>query len=181
MEFGAMQCVPSSPDCGSCPLKDSCRACELGIVDRLPVKSRKQKVSRRYFNYLLVNVNGKVGLQKRKNEDIWKNLFELPLIETPQMTEVSEMVRSGAWASMFKGHNVSVKKVTGPVVHKLSHREIIARFIQVNVPERPAEVNEILTDVRMVPVGSLGEYPVPRLLENYLQEAIPGYDQETKE
>lgn len=43
MEFGALQCVPKSPNCSICVFNDSCLALQKGIVDQLPVKSKKLK------------------------------------------------------------------------------------------------------------------------------------------
>jgi A/G-specific adenine glycosylase len=43
MEFGALQCVPKSPNCG-CVFNDSCAALQKKKVDQLPVKSKKLKV-----------------------------------------------------------------------------------------------------------------------------------------
>ena len=54
MEFGALQCVPKSPDCSNCPLSGSCMALQKNLVDQLPVKLGKTKVRKRYFNYLVV-------------------------------------------------------------------------------------------------------------------------------
>ncbi|MFQ8804174.1 MAG: hypothetical protein ACLR8Y_02330 [Alistipes indistinctus] len=39
MEFGALQCVPRSPDCTACPLAGRCAALRQGRVDELPVKA----------------------------------------------------------------------------------------------------------------------------------------------
>jgi A/G-specific adenine glycosylase len=38
MDFGALQCVPSSPSCLFCPLSDSCVALQKNLVDKLPWK-----------------------------------------------------------------------------------------------------------------------------------------------
>ena len=37
MDFGAIQCTPSSPNCSSCPLIESCIAFREGRVNELPV------------------------------------------------------------------------------------------------------------------------------------------------
>ena len=50
MEFGALQCVPKSPNCGICVFNESCAALQKNKVDQLPVKSKKLKVRNRYFN-----------------------------------------------------------------------------------------------------------------------------------
>lgn len=47
MDFGALQCVPSSPSCMLCPLSDSCVALQKGLVEELPRKVHKTKVSNR--------------------------------------------------------------------------------------------------------------------------------------
>jgi A/G-specific adenine glycosylase len=54
MEFGALACVPKSPNCGVCVFNDSCAALQKKKVDQLPVKSKKLKVRNRYFNYFVL-------------------------------------------------------------------------------------------------------------------------------
>ena len=51
MEFGALQCVPLSPDCAGCPLAEKCAAFSNGKVKNLPVKEKKNAVKERFFNY----------------------------------------------------------------------------------------------------------------------------------
>jgi A/G-specific adenine glycosylase len=80
MEFGALQCVPKSPNC-ICVFNDSCAALQKK-VDQLPVKSKK-KVRNRYFNYLVVSdENENTLIQKRNAKGIY--LYEFPLIETEE-------------------------------------------------------------------------------------------------
>jgi len=43
MDFGALQCMPASPDCLFCPLADSCLALAQGKVDVLPVSSTRRR------------------------------------------------------------------------------------------------------------------------------------------
>jgi A/G-specific adenine glycosylase len=45
MEFGALQCVPKSPNCGVCVFNDSCAALQKKKVDQLPVKSKRSAQS----------------------------------------------------------------------------------------------------------------------------------------
>lgn len=82
MDFGAIQCTPQSPNCLFCPLVDSCSALKEGTITKLPVKQHKTKTTNRYFNYIYVRVGACTYLHKRTEDDIWKNLFEFPLIET---------------------------------------------------------------------------------------------------
>lgn len=55
---------------------------EGGTITKLPVKQHKTKTTNRYFNYIYVRVGACTYLHKRTEDDIWKNLFEFPLIET---------------------------------------------------------------------------------------------------
>src|SRR5690606_9288280 len=66
MEFGALQCVPKSPNCAICVFSAGCAALNTGRVDKLPVKLKKTKVANRYFNYIIVkDAAGKTIVRKR--------------------------------------------------------------------------------------------------------------------
>ena len=52
MDFGAMQCTPSSPRCMTCPLTETCEALRTGKVEQLPVKKRTLKIQTRHLTYL---------------------------------------------------------------------------------------------------------------------------------
>ena len=41
MEFGALQCVPVSPNCGACPLAESCKAMLIGTCGETSCKNSK--------------------------------------------------------------------------------------------------------------------------------------------
>ena len=76
MEFGALQCVPKSPNCSICVFNESCAGITKKKVDQLPVKSKKVKVRNRYFNYLVVaDENEDTVIQKRTAKGIWQNLI----------------------------------------------------------------------------------------------------------
>ena len=53
MEFGAIQCKPKSPYCVICPLNDKCIALQKNAIDALPVKLKKTKVTKKFFNFLV--------------------------------------------------------------------------------------------------------------------------------
>lgn len=94
MDFGAIQCVPSSPSCLFCPLNDSCVALQTGKVDALPCKQHKTKVIPRYFHYIYVCAGEYTYLRKRPAGDIWQNLYEFPLIETSEAMEEEKLFAS---------------------------------------------------------------------------------------
>ena len=136
MDFGALQCTPSSPDCMYCPLADGCLALAQGKVDTLPVKQHKTKVTHRFFNYIYVRTGEYTFIRKRTGNDIWKNLYEPLLIETD--TGFSE----NAAAFEQKLHGVLgetswhfLKTIKTGVKHVLSHRVIHADFYELVLPD----------------------------------------------
>lgn len=168
MDFGAMQCVPQSPDCHSCPLADACLAFALGRVSDLPVKQHKTKVSDRYLIYIYVRVRGNILLRKRTGDDIWRNLYELPLIETPRPMgehEVLAWLRERKWLPK-SGEGAAFSKLCQGVRHVLSHRIIHADFYGLTLEKLP----ESLSDYLRVPVGELERYALPRLVHAFLEK-----------
>ena len=127
MDFGALQCVPRDPACNVCPLAESCAARAEGKVAQLPVKQHKTQTVNRYFNYLYVRMGEDILLHKRTGDDIWKNLYELPLIEADHDMQETELLASGAFRALFaEGETPLVRVMQRGVKHVLSHRVIYA-------------------------------------------------------
>lgn len=166
MEFGALQCVPVSPDCSVCPLRVFCKAYELKMVDRLPVKSKKTPVKQRFFNYLVINFNQYIFLQKRTADDIWKNLYEFPLIETDHLLTEAELFENDFFQKLFQGiKEISILQISKPVHHLLTHRRITAQFITLQI----AKKSEALKQFIEIPNTEIDDFAVSRLMELYLK------------
>ena len=128
MEFGALQCVPKSPDCSNCVLVTSCFAFQNNKVNELPVKSKKTKITNRYFNYLILkDSRGFLVVEKRIHDGIWKNLYEFQLIETPQASPLESLIAT--IKHNFNPKQVILKNET-PLVHKLSHQHLHISFFE---------------------------------------------------
>ncbi len=136
MEFGALQCTPVSPSCFNCPLSASCMAFAQNTVKKLPVKSKKTKTTNRYLNYIYVRAGKYTFIRKRTENDIWKNLFEFPLIETTDPLTEEELYSLPEFSDLLCGiSNFHAKKVLSNVKHVLSHRIIYADFYEIVLPE----------------------------------------------
>ena len=136
MDFGALQCTPSSPNCLFCPLSDSCLALAQGKVDALPVKQHKTKVTNRFFNYIYVRTGGYTFIRKRTRNDIWKNLYEPLLVETDMdLSENVEVFEQKLLDVLGKTPWHFLKPVKQGVKHVLSHRIIHANFYELVLPE----------------------------------------------
>ena len=164
MEFGALQCIPSSPDCNSCPLADSCMANARGMVDALPIKTHKTKVSSRYFHYLFVKAGDSTFIHKRTGNDIWKNLYELPLIETKEAVDEESFLALPELHSLFNNvEALQFRLLQRNVKHVLSHRVIYADFYEVIVPPG----TEYLGDCKKIKIEDIHKFAVSRLINQF--------------
>ena len=82
MDFGGSVCLPKKPNCPSCLFKDVCVAYKKSLVEVLPIKTQTKKIKKRLFNYFVFENKNYFLLNKRKEKDIWKNLFEFYLIDS---------------------------------------------------------------------------------------------------
>lgn len=164
MDFGAIQCTPQSPNCMFCPLADSCSALSKGLVMQLPVKQHRIKTSNRYFNYIYVRMGAYTFIHKRSGNDIWKNLYEPPLIETDREWTEEELYASPQFREMLAGgEEPIVRLVRKGVKHVLSHRVIYANFYEVILPENSAS----FAKYQRISVEDLHKFAVSRLVNQF--------------
>lgn len=162
MEFGALQCVPKSPDCSTCVLNADCVAYNTGRVNSLPVKLKKTKVTNRYFNYIVVNdAAGNSIVKKRSGKGIWHNLYEFPLIETETAvpeTEMREIIKDYT-ALGFQPENVTL--LVDTLIHKLSHQHLHIRFWEVTT-------NTVVEGAMQR--DAIKQYPFPVVVHNFIDK-----------
>lgn len=156
MDLGSEICKPKNPLCRECPVNDDCLAFSLNKVSEFPVKTKKTKAQDLQLQYYFVHRNGQFLIQQRKDDFIWKKLFEFP-------TEISDDLK------------LSIRSVK-TVNHKLTHKNLSIEIFNVEVDSEKvwedfiAENNYIITDVE----GS-HERSFPKPLENYIQNYETAY------
>ena len=160
MEFGALQCVPKSPNCEDCPLKESCQSYSTELVQILPLKSKSLKVIDRYFNYLIITSSENTFIHKRK-EGIWKSLYQFQLIEGN--LDFQALQKSKEWDKLFKGKDVVLNSSSLQIKHKLSHQLIHAVFYNLIVEDFSSD------NLIKLKWENLDDYPLPRLIDKYLK------------
>lgn len=166
MEFGALHCVPKNPDCLNCVLQVHCLAAAHGTVDERPVKLDKVKVTTRYFNYLVIKVNGGIYLHKRSGNDIWKNLYDFPLIESKEPLSIEQVVSSDEFRQIVGHEEFIIGKVSPTYTHKLTHRTIIAQFIEIKLSKEMCDIQT--KNIFLAREKDVANYPIPRLIDLYL-------------
>ena len=166
MEFGALQCTPKNPNCLLCPLQSQCLAFAHQTVMQRPVKLAKTKVTTRHFNYLVFRIQDKIYLHKRDTNDIWKNLYDFPCIESEKTMSVEEVLASEEFRQLVGKQTFVVAKTSPVFTHKLTHRTILAQFIEINLSQELLRIET--KGLILTPERDLGNYPIPRLIDLYL-------------
>ena len=168
MELGATICTPKTPSCASCPINVNCQAFLNGNQKELPVKIGKTKQRKRYFLFLVFHYEDNYYLQKRGDQDIWRGLYQFPLIELSKKPLKTEIVKQ---VSMYLSSNGLLKEyvidqISTEFKHILSHQQIHARFVHIKTEKKP-----FMTDLHEVFKSAISGYALPRLITRYLEEA----------
>lgn len=83
MDLGAMVCTRSKPNCGECPLSDSCAAYHQGNPQDYPGKKpKKDKPVKTVQLLMLRNGAGEWLLEQRPEAGIWGGLWSFPEIDS---------------------------------------------------------------------------------------------------
>ena len=150
MEFGALQCKPVSPNCSACPVLATCHAYRENQVASLPVKLKKVKVKKRYFVYHLIpNAQQQLAYQRRGAKDIWEGLYEFPLKEFADESQM-QLYLSGQ------------KIIGGRFEHLLTHQRIEAYFMFSSAQ------SQLTSSCIFLDLASLEDHPIPRLIDKFL-------------
>ena len=164
MEFGALQCAPISPDCLLCPFQADCVANATGQISKLPVKIKKTKVRERFFNYFVIIKNQKIALKQRTDRDIWQQLYDFCLVETPEKaTSLDDLELSQALQNLL-----NTGKITAPArsySHILTHQRIEAQFWQIELTTN--DQSTLPENLQWYSPAEAEELPKPVLIASY--------------
>lgn len=163
MELGAMVCKPDRPSCDICPLNTDCQARKLGKIDSLPKKSKLLTKKKRFFNYLFINYQDKFLLSRRSDKDIWANLYDFPLIETPGPIAKNQLqLIVNEKFPMF--NTLSLSKQLS-LKHVLTHQVLDLQFWSLDMDTIPQNAPE---NCLIVDMETYTNYPVPVPVSKFL-------------
>ncbi len=164
MEYGAVICKPLAPKCEICPFYDSCFAFQNNKITILPKKKKQIKKKMRFFNYFhLVLPNNMIVIKKRLKEDIWKNLWELPLVECDKLLDYNELKTISFLNGLHQ--ETVVLKGRKDFIHQLSHQTLNIRIFTINLSNSDFFSEKEYTFVNQ----DDNSYPFPRIIENFLK------------
>jgi A/G-specific adenine glycosylase len=150
MDLGSEICKPKNPLCHECPLREDCLAFSLNRVLEFPVKTKKAKPQDLHLTYYFVHRKGQFLIQQRKDDFIWKKLFEFPPEISEELIPFIQSVRT--------------------VHHKLTHKNLMIEIFNVEVDSQSAWENFTAENEYLVTddAGS-HERSFPKPLENYIR------------
>ena len=185
MEFGALQCVPKSPNCKVCPLQKKCTAFEKNLIEKLPLKGKKTKVTDRFMHYFVFvageSKEKKVLVRQRQEGDIWQGLYDFFVIEF-QNKDKKGFEPISALKHKLQEDNIdtiekdlSLKLTHESIIfkHQLSHRTLYAKFytIEIAQQEKKSLFWQILKEkynLEEINWAALDKIPKPVLISKYL-------------
>lgn len=142
MDMGATVCKPQNPLCPVCPFVGECLAQKNGLQSKIPFKEKKVKVKKRFFHFFFIYHQKNEALtfcvEKRTGNDIWRNLYQFPLIETPDRDLPAENVYLKTLSE--NGEPIHHEGSGLQFKHVLTHQVIEAIFYKIPVRSIRAEM-----------------------------------------
>lgn len=126
MEFGALHCTPSNPNCNQCPFKINCIAYINKEISSFPVKIKANERRSRFLNFYFITNDSSFIATKRFGKDIWKNLYQLPLIERD--VNGSIVSKDPFFGDDFFINMFNHSQLASSVTHLLSHQHLTINF-----------------------------------------------------
>ena len=166
MDFGALHCTPQNPRCESCVFSDQCEANASGLTTLLPIKSKLKKKRVRNFQYLIIENQNKIAIGKRNAKDIWRGLYEFPMLETSKINvsneEISDHLRE---LGFIIEKEILVDTPIKLRSHMLTHQLIEAKIYKIR---GNFELNINNAPYFFVSKENLDNFAFPKLLQSYL-------------
>ena len=149
MELGATVCALRNPSCMSCPLRDACQACRLGVQGLRPVKAIKERsvelemavaVVRRGSHYLM--------RERPEDSDLMPGFWELPEVTGAALADDcfdALGIRRGEYLGNFR-HGITFRSYRGSVYRSKIEGRAPAGYLW--VPEQSLEELPLTTVAR---------------------------------
>jgi A/G-specific adenine glycosylase len=163
MDLGATICVPRTPKCILCPLRQSCRARREGIADDLPARSARAEKPVRYgVAFWIVRGDGAVLLRRRPERGLLGGMMEVPSTDW----------RDARWSEGEAKRVAPVRARWCPIPDRVRHT--FTHFhLELSVLAGTVRAGKA-PDGIWVPPDRLGEHALPSLMRKVIAHAGGG-------
>ena len=166
MDFGSLICKPKNPKCEICNTRKTCFSYINNTQEKYPLKENIKKKKIRYFNYFAIQNEDFYLMQKRNNNDIWKNLFEFYLIEDKSQKNAQNVFQ----VNLNLHKNVISYEETTQEVSQLSHQKIYVSFRECFIKgKRDFSLIEKLLKLKRIKKQKTKNYGFPKVIDKYLK------------
>jgi A/G-specific adenine glycosylase len=165
MDFGAVVCTPVNPDCLRCAFSPKCFAYRHKQVENLPVRAKKNEKKYRHFLFVVARYRNQIFIEKRQGNDIWKNLYQLPMIE---LSADDENSIERALAQLFQQNNTVIEGELKTYRQQLTHRHLDMSFV--NVRCNKVIAHWLSKKYLAVPLTEIAQYAFPKTIALHLQK-----------
>ncbi|MEO7529419.1 MAG: A/G-specific adenine glycosylase [Chitinophagaceae bacterium] len=165
MDLGAVVCKPAVPLCSNCVFKKHCVAYNNNMIASLPVKEKKITIKQRWFYYIIIEHKNEVAIVQRTGKDIWKELYEFPLIEAKKEMSEKNIIKQLNLKEWLATTDYAIAAISHLFKQKLSHQLITGRFITIKLKRKVKFIN----DFRWVTKEKLKSFAFPQFINQYLK------------
>jgi A/G-specific adenine glycosylase len=170
MELGATVCTPRAPLCPACPVRASCRAFALGLVDELPEGRGRRASVDVTVAAALIEKQGKVLLVRRGEGRLLGRMWEVP------QTSLESRGRKDLARELRERHGLEV--APGPLAvrarHAITFRRIRLEGYRARLRSLPPRDPDRFAWVRPDELGTLPVSSMTRkLVEGLLAPQLP--------
>jgi A/G-specific adenine glycosylase len=157
MDLGSQVCKPQNPVCENCVFSENCKAFSENRITDLPPKKVRPVLKERYFYLLFVEYKGKIYLEKRTENDIWRGLYQGIMQEGVKLD-----------LDFWIGKDIDVTKVEWSdwQSQTLSHQKVFMKIGNIKV-----NVKKVYTSL-LVNRIDLATIPFPRVVSRFLESTI---------
>lgn len=167
MDFGAVVCKPAQPLCSKCVFNKICVAYLNDKIHMLPVKGKKIIVKKRWFYYLILEYRDRIAIRERTEKDIWRGLFEFPLIEMKKDEPAKIILHQAEKRKLLQKGGYQLLSVSALFKQQLSHQLIVGRFLRVSTIKKPRIKDPIAIGWQWTEKNKMSKYPFPRFINQY--------------
>jgi A/G-specific adenine glycosylase len=169
MDFGAVVCKPQNPLCSGCVQNKECVAFNKGFTTELPVKGKAIRKKDRWLYYFIIEINDSIYIRKRVNKDIWQNLHEFVLLESPR--RIDRFEKHPFLQHLFADKVFDMHHVSEIYRQQLTHQNIHGQFIVLKSKKKlPA-----LSSYQLIHKEQLKHYAFPKFINKFLAEKQEHY------
>ena len=169
MDFGSTQCTKHLPKCAICIFQTSCLSFKLKTIQNRPVKKKRtSKKKYRILNYFMItDQSNNIYFQKR-TEDIWNNLYELPLFESKKIINEQYILNKNIVQKKFSKIELKNIYLSKQISHNLSHQKLEILFWKVNADNICVKKND---KIKKTLKTEIHNYPFPQPIKIFLHES----------